>query len=196
MDLAELIIKLRTGHYQRSPRGWSRDRWATVRGGGLIESCRQGRGGGRDRWRRAGLAAQPRSAGLAAAGRAVVAGTVGRAVQQRHGGHLPSDGSQGSGQSGAHHQAAAPAVIRSTSVAASLRSPRRSLWTSDSSSATVRRSRGGSGRGIHVAIVTPATLPRDGRTRHEGPGARAHGAARDRGGRRRTSTNARAARPE
>jgi hypothetical protein len=35
--------------------------------------------------------------GLAAAGRAVVAGTVGRAgaVQQRHGGHLPSDGSQG-----------------------------------------------------------------------------------------------------
>jgi hypothetical protein len=112
MDLAELIIKLRTGHYQRSPRGWSRDRWATVRGGGLIESCWQGRGGKRDRWRCAGLAAQPRSAGLAAAGRAVVAGAVGGpgALQQWHGGHLPSDGSQESGQSGAHHQAAAPTV--------------------------------------------------------------------------------------
>jgi len=49
-------------------------------------------------------------ADLAAAGWAVVAGTVGCAVQQRHGGHLPSDGTQGSAQSGAHHQAAAAAV--------------------------------------------------------------------------------------
>jgi hypothetical protein len=66
---------------------------------------------GRDRWRRAGLVAPGFRAGLAAAGWAVVAGTVGRAVQRQHGGHLPSDGSHGSEQSGAHHQAAAPAVM-------------------------------------------------------------------------------------
>jgi hypothetical protein len=109
------------------------------------------------RWRLAGLVPPGFRADLAAAGWAVVAGTVRRAVQQRHSGHLPSDGSQGSTQSGAHYQAAAPVRV---------------AWRAPPVGGEHHRHPEGPSSGWSAMAPTPAVAVGAGRPAAGGPGRR------------------------